>query len=276
VIPDLAAVLPAPSARSMLITVLGELAFPDGRPVLTSTLLDVMRGLGIEDHAARQAIARSAAAGWMKSQRRGRAVQWQVAEHGREIVEDGMRRSAAFLDESTSWDGRWLMLLVSVPQEQRTVRKQLYGGLSWLGLGNPTPGVWVSPHTSVGPEVRELVAGFGLRSSSLGFVGATTELGMTDAEIVSSAWDLTDLAGRYATFLAQYGSLDPAPGNDTMLTFLQMLNLLQRFMRLDPRLPVELLPEWVGRDAAALIRQGRERWSAEAHQHWKDIVTAAG
>ena len=121
VTPEPFAPLPAPSARSILITVLGDLVYPQDDPVWTATLLTVMRGLGVEDHAARQAIARSTAAGWIQSQRQGRAVRWQVAEHGREVIEDGIRRSAAFLDESAQWDGRWLTLLVSVPQEQRTV-----------------------------------------------------------------------------------------------------------------------------------------------------------
>ena len=53
--------LSAGSARSVLVTELGELGWPENRPVWTSALLYVLRGLGIEEQTARQAIARGAA-----------------------------------------------------------------------------------------------------------------------------------------------------------------------------------------------------------------------
>lgn len=256
----------------MLITVLGELVYPGPGPVLTTTLLRVMRGVGVEDHAARQAISRSATAGWIRSERDGRSVRWHLAAHGREIVEDGMRRSTAFAAEAPPWDGQWLTLLVSVPENQRTVRKQLYGGLSWLGLGYPTPGLWVSPHVDICGEVADLVDRFGLRSSAMGFVGSIADIGMTDEEIVGAAWHLVDLAGRYEALLAQYSSFVPAPGDELLFAHLRLLNLLQRFMRLDPRLPKELLPEWVGRAAAELFRERRREWSGPARVRWLAMV----
>lgn len=45
-------------ARSLLMTVLGELVSPTGKPVWTSSLLCVMKGLGIEEQTIRQVIAR--------------------------------------------------------------------------------------------------------------------------------------------------------------------------------------------------------------------------
>ena len=45
------------SARSVLVTVLGELVEPYGQPVRTAALLYVLKGLGYGEHAARQAIA---------------------------------------------------------------------------------------------------------------------------------------------------------------------------------------------------------------------------
>jgi len=46
----------ARSARSLLLTVLGEYVLPSGAPVWTSALLHVSAGLGIEEKAARQAL----------------------------------------------------------------------------------------------------------------------------------------------------------------------------------------------------------------------------
>ena len=60
------------SARSLLMTILGELVWPAGQPAWTSALVYVLRGLGVEEQAARQAIARAAASAWMVQERRGR------------------------------------------------------------------------------------------------------------------------------------------------------------------------------------------------------------
>ena len=51
------------SARSLLLTVLGEFVLPSGQAVWTSALLHALVGVGTAENSARQAIARSAAAG---------------------------------------------------------------------------------------------------------------------------------------------------------------------------------------------------------------------
>ena len=51
--------LPPASARSLLLTVLGEFAYPGDEAVWTTTLIQVLGGLGVESHAVRQAINRA-------------------------------------------------------------------------------------------------------------------------------------------------------------------------------------------------------------------------
>ena len=61
-------------ARSLLLTVLGEFAMPSGQAVWTSALLHALLGVGSAENSARQAIARSAAAGWLEGWKDGRQV----------------------------------------------------------------------------------------------------------------------------------------------------------------------------------------------------------
>jgi phenylacetic acid degradation operon negative regulatory protein len=116
------------SARSLLLTVLGELVWPEDRPVWTSALLYVLRGLGIEEQTARQAIARGAAAGWITGERHGREVRWNLTPGGRKLIAEGAARVTSMSAAATGWDGRWLALLVTIPHTHRTVRKRLYAG----------------------------------------------------------------------------------------------------------------------------------------------------
>lgn len=264
--------LPTASARSLLLTVVGEFCFPHDEAVWTSALIRALGGLGIENHAARQAITRSAEAGWLVSERQGRAVRWRLTEQGRAVVEDGLRHTADYLRRPQRWDGRWLILLVSVPQQERTTRKRLYGALSWLRMGNPTPGLWVTPHIDAVDELRDLIARFGLTGSAIGFVGNTQDVGLSDEQIVGQAWDLADLAARYRLFLDQFSHRKPADGDEMLFSYLELRNLLQRFMRLDPQLPEELLPGWVGREAAEVFRDAERRWVAPAWAHWREVL----
>ena len=64
------------SARSVLFTVLGELVLPAGREAWTSAFIDVFGRLGVEEKAARQALMRTAADGWLDSERVGRRTAW--------------------------------------------------------------------------------------------------------------------------------------------------------------------------------------------------------
>jgi phenylacetic acid degradation operon negative regulatory protein len=140
-----------------LLTVLGELVLPSGQPVWTSALLHVLRGVGVEEQTARQAIARGAAAGWIEGSRRGREVRWEITPAGRLLIEEGTRRVYSLSAGTPAWDGRWLILLITIPHEQRAVRKKLYGALSWAGFGNPATSVWLTPHPERVAEAERVV-----------------------------------------------------------------------------------------------------------------------
>ncbi len=63
--------LGAASARSLLLTVLGEFVLPDGRPVWTAALIDLLGALDVAEKAARQAIMRTSDSGWIEASRVG-------------------------------------------------------------------------------------------------------------------------------------------------------------------------------------------------------------
>ena len=108
--PDDGSVAPG-SARSLLFTILGELVWPTGEPVWTATLVHVLRGLGVEEQTARQAIARAAASDWITAARLGREVSWSLTPKLRQIFESGSLRVYSLSDSFSQWDGRWLVVL---------------------------------------------------------------------------------------------------------------------------------------------------------------------
>ena len=259
------------SARSVLLTVLGELVWPSGEAARTSALLYVMGLLGIEERTTRQAIMRGARSGWIRSHRRGRAVSWSLTPAFESVFEEGSRRVVSLADSFDDWDGRWLVLLVTVPQALSTARKPLYAGLSWAGFGNPIAGIWLSPHLERREQLEELVAQLGLSDSAISFVGTVDRVGLDEQSIVKRGWDLDGLAVRYEKLWGSFKDLTPASGDETLGAHVRMLSQWQSFPFSDPQLPESLAPDWVGRRVSRHIEQLRREWSLDVHRRWAEI-----
>ncbi len=75
------------SARSLLLTVLGEFVHPRSETVWTATLLEALGRLGVEEKSARQALTRTASEGLLVSSRHGRRVLWELTPRGVRLLE---------------------------------------------------------------------------------------------------------------------------------------------------------------------------------------------
>lgn len=256
----------------MLVTVLAELVYPSKQPVWTSSLLRVLAGVDIEPQTARQAIARAAASGWITGHRQGREVCWDLTDRGVRLIDDGAARVYSLHSETQPWDGRWLILLITITDAQRTARKRLYSALSWEGFGNPTPGVWLSPHPDRQPRARSVVDDLRLTDATLAFIGTASGIGLTEEAIVAQAWDLREVAAKYEQLLIRYSGPRPAPGDPALFTHIRLVNEWQRFPFMDPQLPEQLVPNWIGRRAARIFHQLRSDGYQAAQQRWREIV----
>lgn len=255
------------SARSLLLTVLGEFVLPEGRPVLTRAIVHVLGLLGVEEKAARQALSRTASDGWLRSERVGRSARWSLTPPGRRLLTDGARRIYSFGATPRDWDGLWLVLLVSVPEARRAVRHRLRTRLLWAGFGSPAPGVWVSPNPEREVEAAAL-AELGLAEETMSFVARFAGVGR-ERSMVDRAWDLGEIGARYEAFIGEFGDLDPQPGDGVLLAQARLVHEWRRFVFVDPVLPRRLLPpHWSGHRAARLFHDRHDAWNAAARERW--------
>jgi phenylacetic acid degradation operon negative regulatory protein len=260
------------SARSLLLTVLGELVVPDEKPVWTAALLYVLTGLGVSEQAARQAIARASDTGWIASERFGREVRWSFTPTVTEMLDDITRRVVSLNAPPAHWDGNGIFLFVNVPQEKKAARKPLYTALGWAGFGNPAPGLWTCPHVDRLDEAKAVIEGLGLRESTIVSIGRLADMGLTAPEIIAKAWTLDDVASRYAKLLDTYESMDPGPGDDLLFSYLSLVDEWRKFPAMDPQLPRDVLPDWIGRRAADTFVSLRTRWAPAARERWAEVV----
>jgi phenylacetic acid degradation operon negative regulatory protein len=254
-------------------TLLGEFVLPRDRPVWTSVLTEALAMFGVEEKSARQALARTAAEGWLVSERVGRRARWALSATGRRLLTEGARRIYDFGSGQRGWDGRWLVLLVSVPEVRRDLRHRLRTRLSWAGFGSPEAGVWISPHLGREAEALDVLKELELAPGAMSFVASYGTVGSEDT-MVARAWDLSDLAHRYAGFVAEFAGLDPVGAGAVLRAQTRLVHQWRRFPFLDPQLPRELLPpNWSGASAAELFHSRHGQWGPAAQRRWDEMLT---
>lgn len=252
------------SARALLFTVMGEFVLPTGGSAWTSAFIETFARMGIEEKAARQALARTAADGWIRSQRVGRRTRWWLTSDGERLLTEGTDRIYAFASSHRDWDGRWLLVMARVPETDRTARHLLRTRLGWAGLGSPAPGTWITTHTERKEEVEQVLKAAGVADGQI-FVAEHCGGGHL-ATLVAQAWDLTGIEERYEQFLAEFAA---ASTQDPLTGLIELVHAWRRFPSIDPGLPAQLLPDrWSGARAAKVFAARHARWTPDAVMQW--------
>lgn len=263
------------SARSTLLTILGEFVHPRGEPVWTATLIEGLRALGVEEKSARQALTRTAAERLLESTRHGRRVLWSLTPQGKELLEQGTQRIYGFMRGGRPWDGRWLVLSVAIPETHRQLRHRLRTRLTWLGLGSPTPGLWISPEAGHATEVHAVIRDLGLEDQAFSWIGQAGGIGF-ETGLLAEAWSLDEVEDLYLAFIDDFEKRDAADDIESFVAQVEMVQEWRRFPFLDPDLPPDLLDhDWPGPRAANAFHDRHGRWNLGARAAW-DTFDALG
>lgn len=266
----------ATSARSFLITILGEFALPSREPVWTGSAVAALGLLGVEEKAARQALARTAAEGLLEAERLGRRTRWSLSERGRTLLEEGAERIYEFMRQQRRWDGNWLLLSITVPESQRQLRHRLRTRLTWAGMGSAAPGLWVTPDRHVMPRVEKIISDLGVEDNAMSWVGTSGSIG-DPQQVVRSAWQLQTVEAAYADFIAEFGTRTPGTAAEMMAAQIELVQAWRRFPFLDPALPLELLDRrWPGPEAATTFHRCHDLWHRQAQDHWRELCRLTG
>jgi len=260
----------AESARSLLFTILGELALPCGGSAWTSAFIDVLGRLDVEEKAARQALMRTAADGWLSSERIGRRTQWHLTPAAETLLRDGTERIFSFTAVAAEWDGTWTMVFARTPEADRAARHLVRTRLRWAGFGNPAPGVWMSPGSARADRAQEVLDEAGLTDGQI--FTAEHRGGSPLSEMVAQAWDLDELGRTYDEFVVDFST--PA-GKDPIARVVDLVHAWRRFPWIDPGLPTEFLPRrWSGAQAARLFARLHAKWAGQARTAWQELTPA--
>jgi phenylacetic acid degradation operon negative regulatory protein len=259
----------APAARSALLTVLGEFVLGMSEGVWQETLIKALGTLDYRTQAARQALARSVTAGWLRTERHGRRSRVHLTEETAGMLSSGAKRIYGF-GEPWPWDGRWLLVVLRVPEEHREVRHRMRTRLAWEGFGSMGGGLWISPHAEREADLRD-TTGDGSVAELLSFRAELGELG-DPGRVIADAWDLDGVAAAYRAFTAEFGRLRPGTPDETFRAQTLLVHAWRKFPFLDPDLPEAMLPAgWPRSRAHELFSERHAAWHEPAQEYFRSL-----
>lgn len=231
--------------------------------------MEALIALGHKPHAARQALARSITGGWLSTERRGRRSRVRLTTDTADMLRRGAQRIYNF-GEPREWDGRWLLVLLRVPEEHREVRHQVRTQLAWAGFGSLGNGLWITTHVD---REGELPAMSGAESVAelLSFRAELGRIG-DPKEVVADAWDLEGVAGAYQAFISRFRGQRPKTPEALFRAQTELVHEWRKFPFLDPDLPEQVLPAGWPRSGARQVFEDRHAaWHEAAQEYFRAL-----
>lgn len=272
-----------PRPQDLVFTLFGDYLLHRPGAVWVGSVISLLEPLGFTNGASRTVLSRMSRKGWFSTYRDGRKSFYRLTEKGRKLLEEGEER-IYHPPRDEPWDGTWVLLSYSIPEEQRSLRDRLRDRLFWLGFGSVTGGLWISPH-DVAARVREIAGE--LEISEYLELFRATHVGFSDTEhLVARCWDLAALNDRYREFVERHterfeaaeerlqrGDLDE---EECFLRRFELVHEYREFPLADPYLPRSLLPEdWMG-DAADVLFRAYHDLLEDPSERYVESILAAG
>lgn len=261
------------SARSTLVTILGDTVAPLGGTVWLSQLIALTEPFGFSDRLVRTSLFRLAAEGWVSNERVGRQSRYSLTDYGRRETEAAEQR--IYRRPSGDWDGWWTLVFLAPDGADSDAATR---HLRWRGFARLADGVQARPgdHTA---ETRKLLDSIATTAPTTPGPPVATARFDDGAPVAGDAFrhdsGLVDAEEAYHRFLDRYDpvDLDELTPMQAFTLRTRIVHDLRRARLQDPDLPAELLPtDWVGHRAIELAAT-IHRVVAEPAWRWVEELT---
>ncbi|MEM7800977.1 MAG: PaaX family transcriptional regulator C-terminal domain-containing protein [Chloroflexota bacterium] len=247
--------------RFAVMVILGDMVTPYADAFWLDEMLAKLGLLGLVERTGRSTLARMTKDGWFEVERVGRRSRYTITAWGMQVLRQGDLR--VFEEAAPAWDGHWHLASYSLPEEKRALRNQIRKQLLWLGYGNLSRGLWISPY-----DRRESLLE-GLKRSGIAplihFFSGAYQGALDTQTMVESCWEIDKISDGYDQFLDRYSKRNLKNGKrlsaaDAFLLRFRLSYDFLPLLREDPNLPRQFLPpDWVGDRARALYQRLREQ-----------------
>jgi len=199
-------------------------------------------------------LERLASNGYLKKSKKDAGIEFLLIASGRNEIP---KEPTHVPRPNKSWDRKWRMVLVDIPEQKRRLRDKFSAKLKEMGFARMQNSVYISVH-DVLDGVQKLGQKIGIKENIKTMLVENIDI-PDQKQFVQNLWNLTELNQMYKEFIDnnKNGYKNNQLNSDILKyglrrTKYQYLNILH----LDPILPKELLPSnWIGYEAEKTWRQ---------------------
>lgn len=264
--------------QHLIVTLLGDYWFGRTEPLPSASLVSLMSEFDISPSSARTALSRLARRGLLTVSKLGRSTFYSPTPYAERVLREGRERLFSFGDDSPdSWDGSWLVVVFSVPEEQRDMRHMLRTRLRWLGFGPLYDGVWVSPHADA-EAVAAVLAECGVEQATV-LRTVAVELAGAPTRDPLAAWNLDELRVAYEQFTERFEPLlervrtGRVSVSEALTERTAIMDTWRTFPDLDPGLPASMLPaDWPRRRAREIFVKAYDTLGPLAEFRFRQVI----
>lgn len=258
------------SARSVLVTILGDTVAPVGGTVWLSDLIAMAEPFGFNERLVRTSMFRLVSERWVTNERVGRQSRYSLTPFARN--EFRVAESRIYHRRDPGWDGEWTLAFVGSEPDGELVRH-----LGWHGFAEISKGVLALPGADL-EGTQSVIDDLQVTPAPMLATAQFTDAGpVADIDSFRAGSGLERAEAAYADFVDSYGwtrtlHSDLAPAEAFALRTM-LVHDLRRARLNDPELPKQLLPpDWIGDRALALAGPAYASVDAAAWQ-WVESIT---
>lgn len=190
------------SARSVLVTVLGDSVLPVTETLWLSSLFELAAPFGFSERLVRTSMFRLASEGWVSNERVGRRSRYSLTPLAVRESTDADRR--IYADGGSEWDGSWTFAVLDTSRMPARERDMIARHLRWHGFVALGRGLLASPSVTV-PSLRELLRLVEPAAAvPIGWAELDDLDRLVEAGFFADAFRTDDTEAAYRDFLARY------------------------------------------------------------------------
>lgn len=248
------------NTRSLIVSIYEDYADYYENNIWIGSLIRLLDAFDYSEQSVRAAVSRMSKRGWITSERKRNNSFYSLTEQGISMLKEDIVQFEKLKREK--WDGKWRMLVYTIPEKKRELRDQFRQALIGKGFGLIANSCWITPYQL---DIEKITNKYKI-DAYVSFFHATYEGANDYNELVERCWDLSEINDHYAAFINKYEEQytidqhriqNDLINNKEFFVTRTLLNYdYKRLLFTDPNLPKELLPnKWSGKAATNLYKK---------------------
>ncbi|AZV63948.1 phenylacetic acid degradation operon negative regulatory protein PaaX [Peribacillus castrilensis] len=250
------------NTQSMIFTIYGDYIRNYGSKIWIGSLIRLLKEFGHNEQGVRVAVSRMVKQGWIQSEKQGNKSYYFLTDRGVQRMDEAANR--IYKMKPNEWDGKWRILMYTIPEDKRQLRDDLRKELLWSGFGSFSSGCWISPN-DLEKQINRLIEKYDI-DEYVDFFISEYKGPKENQSLVEKSWQLEEIENKYEEFIEKYSkqfivhqsiiSRGEMSDADCFVERTNLVHEYRKFLFIDPGLPKELLPsKWNGNHAALLFSQ---------------------